>query len=106
MFNEKNTVAIAAENKKLKSENKRLKKKLGLPIKEVKKTPTLRKSVQNTKIEKLSLNERTIKTLNKEGIFTIGELVAHDQIDITHFRNVGIKTISEIETALEKSICI
>lgn len=100
MITEETTAAIKAENKRLKTENTRLKKKLGLPIGKAKKTPALKKSFQKMRLEKLQLNNRTISTLNKQDIFTVGQLVAKDHMDLLQLKNIGWKTISEIEKAL------
>ena len=52
-------------------------------------------------IEDLNLTQRSYNCLKREGIHTIGELVAHTEQDLLDIRNFGQKSIDEVKEKLE-----
>lgn len=48
-------------------------------------------------IEDLNLTQRSYNCLKREGIHTIGELVAHTEQDLLDIRNFGMKSIDEVK---------
>lgn len=55
----------------------------------------------NVPIEDLNLTQRSYNCLKREGIHTIGELVAHTEQDLLDIRNFGMKSIDEVKEKLE-----
>src|SRR5690606_27601562 len=51
-------------------------------------------------IEELGLQSRSYNCLKREGIHTVGELVARSEADLLDIRNFGAKSISEIREKL------
>lgn len=51
-------------------------------------------------IEKLGLQSRSYNALTREGIRTVGELVARSEADLLDIRNFGAKSIEEIKVKL------
>ena len=52
-------------------------------------------------IEDLNLTQRSYNCLKREGIHTIGELVAHTEQDLLDIRNFGMKSIDEVKEKLQ-----
>ena len=52
-------------------------------------------------IEDLNLTQRSYNCLKREGIHTIGELVAHTEQDLLDIRNFGMKSIDEVKDKLQ-----
>ena len=52
-------------------------------------------------IEDLNLTQRSYNCLKREGIHTIGELVAHTEQDLLDIRNFGMKAIDEVKEKLQ-----
>ena len=52
-------------------------------------------------IEDLQLLSRSYNCLKREGIHTIGELVAHTEQDLLDIRNFGMKSIDEVKEKLQ-----
>lgn len=52
-------------------------------------------------IEDLNLTQRSYNCLKREGIHTIGQLVAHNEQDLSDIRNFGTKSIDEVKGKLE-----
>ena len=52
-------------------------------------------------IEDLNLPQRSYNCLKREGIHTIGELVAHTEQDLLDIRNFGMKSIDEVKEKLQ-----
>ena len=55
----------------------------------------------NIPIEDLNLTQRSYNCLKREGIHTIGELVAHTEQDLLDIRNFGMKSIDEVKEKLQ-----
>ncbi|BDR55131.1 DNA-directed RNA polymerase subunit alpha [Bombiscardovia apis] len=55
----------------------------------------------NVPIEDLNLTQRSYNCLKREGIHTIGELVARTEQDLLDIRNFGMKSIDEVKEKLE-----
>ncbi|MDR0837818.1 MAG: DNA-directed RNA polymerase subunit alpha [Propionibacteriaceae bacterium] len=53
-------------------------------------------------VEKLKLSVRSYNCLKREGIHTIGELVARSEADLLDIRNFGQKSIDEVKQKLEE----
>ena len=51
-------------------------------------------------IDELDLQARSSNALKREGIHTVGELVARSEADLLDIRNFGAKSISEIKEKL------
>ncbi|MDK6900665.1 DNA-directed RNA polymerase subunit alpha C-terminal domain-containing protein, partial [Streptococcus agalactiae] len=51
-------------------------------------------------IEDLDLQSRSYNALKREGIHTVGELVARSEADLLDIRNFGAKSIEEIKAKL------
>lgn len=52
-------------------------------------------------IEDFNLTQRSYNCLKREGIHTIGELVAHTEQDLLDIRNFGMKSIDEVKEKLQ-----
>ena len=48
-----------------------------------------------------NLTQRSYNCLKREGIHTIGELVAHTEQDLLDIRNFGMKSIDEVKEKLQ-----
>lgn len=59
-------------------------------------------NVLKTRIDALSLSQRTINALTSENIRTVGGLVRKKEEDLLEIKSMGEKGISEIKKALEK----
>ncbi len=55
----------------------------------------------NLPIEQLDLSVRSYNCLKREGIHTVGELVARSEEDLLDIRNFGSKSIDEVKETLE-----
>lgn len=55
-----------------------------------------------TPIEQMELSIRSYNCLKREGIHTIGELVARSEADLLDIRNFGAKSIDEVKAKLEE----
>ena len=53
-------------------------------------------------VEELNLSVRSYNCLKREGIHTVGELVARSQADLLDIRNFGNKSIDEVQVELHK----
>jgi hypothetical protein len=53
-----------------------------------------------TNLTSINLSLRTIKCLNDAKIFILGDLMAYSKSDLLKLRNIGKKTVEEIETIL------
>jgi DNA-directed RNA polymerase subunit alpha len=53
-------------------------------------------------IEELNLSIRSYNCLKREGIHTVGELVARSEADLLDIRNFGAKSITEVTEKLQK----
>jgi DNA-directed RNA polymerase subunit alpha len=51
-------------------------------------------------IEELDLTVRSYNCLKREGIHTVGELVARSEADLMDIRNFGAKSIDEVKVKL------
>jgi DNA-directed RNA polymerase subunit alpha len=51
-------------------------------------------------IEELDLTVRSYNCLKREGIHTVGELVARSEADLLDIRNFGAKSIDEVKAKL------
>jgi len=51
-------------------------------------------------IEELELTVRSYNCLKREGIHTVGELVARSEADLLDIRNFGAKSIDEVKAKL------
>ena len=51
-------------------------------------------------IEELDLTVRSYNCLKREGIHTVGELVARSEADLLDIRNFGAKSIDEVKQKL------
>ena len=58
-------------------------------------------SPRDVPIEDLNLTQRSYNCLKREGIHTIGELVAHTEQDLLDIRNFGMKSIDEVKEKLQ-----
>jgi DNA-directed RNA polymerase subunit alpha len=54
----------------------------------------------NQPIEELNLTQRSYNCLKREGIHTVGELVARTEADLLDIRNFGQKSIDEVKVKL------
>jgi len=54
---------------------------------------------ENTKIEKLNLSVRAYNCLKQEGINTIEDLQRYSIASLLNTRNIGLKTLREINIA-------
>ncbi|MDO4913198.1 MAG: DNA-directed RNA polymerase subunit alpha, partial [Bifidobacteriaceae bacterium] len=52
-------------------------------------------------IEDLNLTQRSYNCLKREGIHTVGELVAHSEHDLLDIRNFGMKSIDEVKEKVQ-----
>ena len=53
-------------------------------------------------IEELELTVRSYNCLKREGIHTVGELVARSEADLLDIRNFGAKSIDEVKAKLAR----
>ena len=53
-------------------------------------------------IEDLELTVRSYNCLKREGIHTVGELVARSEADLMDIRNFGAKSIDEVKSKLDE----
>ena len=53
-------------------------------------------------IEELDLTVRSYNCLKREGIHTVGELVARSEADLLDIRNFGAKSIDEVKAKLRR----
>lgn len=58
-------------------------------------------SQMDISIDNLALTPRSYNCLKREGIHTIGELLAHTEQDLLDIRNFGMKSIDEVKEKLE-----
>ena len=54
----------------------------------------------STPIEQLDLTVRSYNCLKREGIHTVGELIARSEADLLDIRNFGAKSIDEVKVKL------
>ena len=57
----------------------------------------------NLPVEDLDLSVRSYNCLKREGIHTVGELVARSEEDLLDIRNFGSKSIDEVKETLARS---
>src|SRR6266568_4419048 len=65
-------------------------------------SPVLRVTykVEATRVEQLNLTVRSYNCLKREGIHSVGELVARSEQDLLDIRNFGAKSIEEVKQKL------
>ena len=59
-----------------------------------------------TPLEKLNLSVRANNVLHRMGITSVEELTETSMEDIAQQRNIGVKTLAEIKSAIEKTVSI
>ena len=97
---------VAKKNKALQDENDALRaqnKELLLTLSNDAKAEFERKnfSVLSIKLEDCDLSVRAINCTKKADVVTIGDLLRYNRYEVKHFRNMGEKTMKELDRLLD-----